>query len=1256
MSDLNISSLLGSPQSKRWAQASQVKNLEDVTIPYPLEVWNYEACDRHDKPTPDCRWHKCGGHPFKHQNKTASFSYIARRSLVGNSTGTGKQQPVTEPVLTPSGWTTMGQLRPGDLVVSQNGRPTEVLSVHPQTERRTYKVTFSDKSWTLAGPDHLWTAGTKSMLHQGYPMKVVTTMDMANSLHRQWSIPMTEPVEFDPQDTLPCDPYLLGIVLGDGQINKYGASTICTDLEIISNLGLPLVRPHETSPYTGYANVPHSLLGEALPPLSRSWEKSIPLSFMRGSSKDRLALLQGLLDSDGSPMCTGGVEFSSTSYELAEQVVELTQSLGGVARRGKPRRTWYTHNGERRQGRESYRINVKLPPQFIPFRLTRKLDKFVPPTKYLPKRVVRSIERVEDQESVCIRVSAEDSLYLTRNYIVTHNTLSALLTLALAHHYGERIKAIVVVPTISVKQWHAETERWTPGFKTISIPSKTPKRDRLLAYASKWDVLIMGNHAFTRDVQHINQIDIDQVIVDDIDPALSVNNQTWQALSIICNNADLVIDMNATSLQAQPLDSRILTPTGWATMGDMKVGSEVLTPSGSTAHVLGVSERRVEPVYRVTLSDGSSTKATGGHLWEVSYASVDHSGDKPQRIRKTQVLTTEELLKRGLHVKRGPGIRKGKPTRYKFQIPSTSLEELLACPDLPIDPYVLGVLLGDGSIRKTTPTFSSADPDIVEEVASRLGEGLYVSPLKTAEGCVPVFSLRRRIKKMDSNPITESLRELGLHGLTGPCKFIPPAYMMGSYQQRLDLLRGLMDTDGTSSKGGCLLYTTSPQLAEDTVQLVRSLGGWAKSVKRTNTPGEHGVFSGGCGYIYYVTVVLSKDSPFHLSRKSENWTPNVRRSRSIESIELVGEEEAQCILIDDPRHLYVTDDYIATHNTNLSQLYAASCLIGGQDVWGSIQNFNRNYIRKEKVWITTKIKKNGKEEIGKRPIFQAVGYRNLSHFKKKFDPMSIRITYEDIADDVTIPALVTEQVYLDMTKKQRDRYTELQGGVRTILGDNNMPDAQKAINALTAFTIGSQICAGTFALKTTSQSYEPDGPEASPKLDWIMDKLTDDWTDEKVVVYAKFRGSIIALQKRLESEGIGFSTIWGVETDADVRNDEMTRFWEDPNTKVMIISVSGERSLNLQNASILVMWDLQLNPARVAQIAGRVRRVGSTHKRVFVFELLMSDTQEERYMAALAARQTLFDFVYDVDTEGEDADNLLIQKLDTEQILRLIQP
>lgn len=157
-----------------------------------------------------------------------------------------------------------------------------------------------------------------------------------------------------------------------------------------------------------------------------------------------------------------------------------------------------------------------------------------------------------------------------------------------------------------------------------------------------------------------------------------------------------------------------------------------------------------------------------------------------------------------------------------------------------------------------------------------------------------------------------------------------------------------------------------------------------------------------------------------------------------------------------------------------------------------------------------------------------------------------------------------------------------------------------------------------------------------------------------MVVYSKFRGSISALQDRLAREGIKSSTIWGVETDATVRQAEMDKFWQDPDTRVMIISVSGERSLNLQNASILVMWDMQLNPARVTQIAGRVRRVGSKHKRVFVFELLHNDSQEERYMAALSARQALYDHVFDV--ESEDGDSLLIQKLDPEQILRLIQP
>ena len=879
-----MNKLLGSPQVRLWHTASTIKDCEDVKLPYPLKVWNYSACSHHETPDASCVWHLCGGDPFKHQNKTAAFSYKSRKSIVGNSTGTGKQQPISEPVLTPTGWRAIGDLKAGDFVMGANGKPTEVLQVHPQTERRTYKVTFNDGSWTLAGPEHLWFAGTKSGLSQGGRMKVVNTLKMLETIHRSWVIPQVEPIQYPQDGPLPCDPYLLGVCLGDGSVGKYGTITLSTDMEILDRLGISPTRDHKTSNFTKYAVVEKGLLNDSIRPQSRSWSKVIPERFMRATPEQRLDLLRGLMDTDGTPQHPGGTEYSTTSEVLAHQVQELAESLGGVARISGPRVTKYTHNGELREGRPSWRVNVKLPTGINPFYLTRKAEKYIMPTKYPARRIVKSIEQVEDQDSVCISVSAEDSLYVTRHHIVTHNTLSALLTLALAAHYGEPVRAIIVVPTISVKQWHAETSRWTPGFDTVSIPAKTPKRDRIQTYASRWNIIIMGYHAFTKDVKYLEKVGILQVISDDIDPALSVNNKTFQALESLCRKANLVVVQNATALQV-----------------------------------------------------------------------------------------------------------------------------------------------------------------------------------------------------------------------------------------------------------------------------------------------------------------------------------------------------------------------------NLLQLYASSRLIGGGDIWGSERNFQQMYVRKEKVTVMSKAGK-------KVTTTQAVGYRNLDHFKSKFSPMNIRITYDDITDDVQIPQLLTEQVYLEMSPRQRTRYTELQDAVRTVMNNKNLPASKKVVTALTAFTYGSQICSGTFCLKTVEGDHEPDAPDASPKLDWIIDKLNTDWVDEKVVVYAKFRGAISALQGRLQKNGIGFSTIWGVETDANIRQAEMERFWQDPDTRVMIISVSGERSLNLQNASILVMWDLQLNPARVAQIAGRVRRVGSQHKRVFVFELLHENTQEDRYMASLAARQTLFDYVYDIDNTDIDQDQLLISKLDPDQVLRLIRP
>jgi len=325
--------------------------------------------------------------------------------------------------------------------------------------------------------------------------------------------------------------------------------------------------------------------------------------------------------------------------------------------------------------------------------------------------------------------------------------------------------------------------------------------------------------------------------------------------------------------------------------------------------------------------------------------------------------------------------------------------------------------------------------------------------------------------------------------------------------------------------------------------------------------------------------------------------------------------------------------------TRLEQLYAASLPLGGRDLWGSLTSFRERYIKREPVYIWTTDSRGRRES---RKVFKSVGYKNLTHFREKFNPMVIRHRYDDLVD-LRIPEIVVEHIYVDLHPAQRTKYTVLQQGVLELM-KKDQPPQQKRVSALAAWTHGAQICAGLPALG------EEDGPQASSKLDWVLEHVTGEWVDQKIVVYARNRGTISALQARLTEAGVGYSTIWGAEADSQHRAEEVRRFWENPETRVMILSAAGERSLNLQNASVLVSIDLNLNPARVQQLMGRIRRAGSTHTRVFAVNLLASDSQEERYLLSLASRQALADFVNDEDS-GD-----LFERLSTEDLLKIISP
>jgi hypothetical protein len=146
--------------------------------------------------------------------------------------------------------------------------------------------------------------------------------------------------------------------------------------------------------------------------------KFIPDAFQFGIAESRHALLQGLLDTDGSPTANGGVEYSTVSKRLALDVQWLAESLGGYAK-VKER---YTTN-QSGKSFKSFRLNVKLPPEYPPFRLERKLSKWIAPTKYQPQRTIVAVESVEDYvEMTCISVEASDALYVTEHGIVTHNS------------------------------------------------------------------------------------------------------------------------------------------------------------------------------------------------------------------------------------------------------------------------------------------------------------------------------------------------------------------------------------------------------------------------------------------------------------------------------------------------------------------------------------------------------------------------------------------------------------------------------------------------------------------------------------------------------------------------------------------------------------------------------------------------------------------------------------------------------------------
>jgi phosphate starvation-inducible PhoH-like protein len=364
----------------------------------------------------------------------------------------GRAQPISRPVLTPTGFRPIGNLRVGDLVIGSDGKPTPVIGVYPQGQKQVFRLTAQDGASTVCCSEHLWHVYTASDRRRGKPGRVLETQKMVGRLRsfhqHRFELPLlSAPAEFEPSE-VPMDPYALGLLLGDGCLTTTTTPTFATeDHELALSLEEALdgieLEPKGAYNYTlrhihGHrggvivANPVTATIRELGLAGARSHTKFIPEAYLHNSADIRIAMLQGLLDTDGGPVTqrarTCRIQYTTCSETLRDDVVYLVRSLGGVAywrcREAEGRKPGSANGRPVPHRHDAYSLDLRLPPAIQPFRLTRKLETYERFGGGRPMRFIDSIEPAGEAETVCIQVAAADCLYVTDDFLLTHNSLN----------------------------------------------------------------------------------------------------------------------------------------------------------------------------------------------------------------------------------------------------------------------------------------------------------------------------------------------------------------------------------------------------------------------------------------------------------------------------------------------------------------------------------------------------------------------------------------------------------------------------------------------------------------------------------------------------------------------------------------------------------------------------------------------------------------------------------------------------------------
>lgn len=375
-----------------------------------------------------------------------------------------------------------------------------------------------------------------------------------------------------------------------------------------------------------------------------------------------------------------------------------------------------------------------------------------------------------------------------------------------------------------------------------------------------------------------------------------------------------VLEICRKNFKALSLDTPIPTPDGWKTMGEISVGDYVFSRSGKPTEVIGESEIFNKPMYEVEFEDGEIIKASCDHIWTVCTKSSrktvasknKHIGlAKFYRAGGWHEKTTEEMASDYFRKRKD-----GKGTNYKYRVPMNGAVEFSE-KRLLIDPYLLGLWLGNGYSGGTGISVSNEDKD---EIAGNINEtsGFKVEfhGCKNRAGYLKVD--KRENNLFDKGSFIYNLKKYDLL----KNKHIPLIYMQSSAEQRMALLQGLMDTDGSCSlKGQCSFIQKSEVLSKQVLELINSLGFKARLIKRKAfLNGENK------GDVYFISFFAPKSNPvFRLKRKiarlKDTLSPRME-AKSIVRITPIEKVPSKCIMVADREHLYLAGKHFTpTHNT-----------------------------------------------------------------------------------------------------------------------------------------------------------------------------------------------------------------------------------------------------------------------------------------------------------------------------------------------------